>query len=258
MSNIVTVQSQLTQEVATWMAAVNTAGGGFEWNSVAIANNFIRVLRTKNYYGKIKYLLPLLGKGIGAARVPLINSISSSSATNTSFVDADFNQSTGLTGNGAGKRFDLGFTGSSLGSGGDGALGYWALSIGSNPHVMGERNGDLFCLIFSSAADEAFYWGSGGPVQNIVAPTVSHYYGQRTSSALTIYRSGAQVAINSMTSGVTNLNNTNMFFMGIDASFTTNGRSGLGYLTDGTMTSNEISDFHAVLSAYLMGPTGRI
>lgn len=259
MSNVVTIQTQLTQEVVTWMARVNTLGGGFEWNSVGIANQLVRTLRATSYFNKIRYLMPLLGTGINAARVPLIDTIGAAAAINNNFVNGDFSQSTGLQGNGTTKRFDLGFTGAVLGTSGSGALGYWSLALGTGTsYVMGERNGDLYCLILDVGVDAYAYWGSGGPAILGSIPSNGHFYQQRTASSIRLFKSGIQVAINSITSGTGTIGDSNMNLLAIDGSFLSNGTCGAAYFTDGTLTDDEISDLHNVLRVYLMGPTGRI
>lgn len=260
MSNAVTIQTQLTQEVATWIARVNTAGGGFEWNSIGIANQLVRTLRATTYFNKIKYLLPLLGVGINAARVPLIDTIGAGVASNNNFVNSDFNQTTGLHGDGSTKRFDLGFTGAVLGNAGSGALGYWSLIMGTvGDWVIGERNGDLYGIYLNSALQEGFYWGNGGNIDTTDGSTTNgHYYGQRTQTTMRLYKSGTLVSGNGTTSFTGTIGDSNMNLMGIDGAFLSNGACGAAYFTDGTLTDNEISDFNILLRAYLMGPTGRI
>jgi hypothetical protein len=48
----------------------------------------------------------MLGIGINAARVPLIDVLNIGAATNTGFADSDFSQTTGLQGNGSSKYLD--------------------------------------------------------------------------------------------------------------------------------------------------------
>lgn len=257
MSNVTTVSNQVTAEAALWKSRVNTAGGGLEWNSMAIANTLVRRLRAKSYYSKIKYMLPLLGRGINAARVPLIDRLNVGAATNNNFVDADFNQATGLVGNGSTKRFDCLFIASSLGSSNNGGMGYWSLNSGATGGwLIGSHTADIFGINLGSS--EVAYWGNATNQINTGNPsTTSHYYSQRNSSNLTLYKSGGQIA---QTAGATVIAdiNANINFMAIDASFFTNGTGGLGYFTDGTLTGDEIYDLHLTLSSSLMGPTGRI
>lgn len=246
--------------VRQWSQAVVAAGGGFTPNSLTIACRLTQVLQTKSYYGKIRYLLPLLGIGINAARVPLIDAVGAGTATNVNFVNGDFSQSTGLQGDGSTKRFDLGFTGAALGAAGNGAVGYWSLAMGTvGDWVIGERNTDLFGIYLNSALAEGFYWGSGGSIDTTDgSSTNGHYYGQRTPANIRLFKSGAQVAINGVTTGTGNIGASNMNLMAIDAAFLSNGTCGAAYFTDGTLTDGEISDLHATLTSYLMVPTGRI
>lgn len=260
MSNVTTISNQITAEAALWRTRVNTAGGGLEWNSMAIANMLVRQLRAKGYYSKIKYMLPLLGKGINAARVPLIDTLNVGAATNNNFVDADFNQRTGLVGNGSTKRLDFLFTALSLGASSNGALGYWSLNLGSPGWVMGSHGADLLGLYLDSTTPRVVsYWGTVANRidTNPTAPTTSHYYTQRNSSNLTVYKSGVQLAQTAGATVITGIN-ANLNLMAIDGISFSNGTCGVAYATDGTLTSNDIFDLHSVLSAFLMGPTGRI
>ncbi len=260
MFNVQTVRRGTPQIARTWAAGVRAAGGGFEGNSLVIASNLARVLQTKSYYSKIKYLLPLLGTGINAARVPLVDVIGVGAATNNNFSNGDFNQLTGLQGNGSNKRLDFLFTALALGSSSNGALGYWSLNLGSPGWVMGSHSSDLLGLYLDNSTPRVVsYWGDAtnhidtGPV----GPTTSHYYVQRTSSNLTVYKSGVQFA---QTAGATNINsiNANINLMAIDGSSLSDGTCGLAYCTDGTLGADDIMDLHPTLSSYLMTPTGRI
>jgi hypothetical protein len=186
---ILSTNTGFTQETITWRNLVLSSGGGFEWNSVAIANNFVRALKDKSYYRKIIYLLPMLGVGINAARVPLIDVLVAGPATNTAFVDGDFSQNTGLQGNGTSKRLDSLIKASALG-GGNGGIGVFenlvqatntAISAGSysndgnNTYQIGQGN--------TNSTSRSFFWGNGNTATTFTttAPNagVGHWYGQR-------------------------------------------------------------------------------
>lgn len=259
MPNVTTVTKSIAAETILWRSRIQAAGGGFEWNSVAIADRFIKTLKAAPYYNKIRYLLPMLGTGINAARVPLIDRLNVGAATNNNLVDADFSQSTGLTGNGSNKFLNTLIKASQIGTSSNGGLGYWATTIGTD-WVIGSRDsgaGQLFAIALAS--DALMYWGDGTSSTNSGQVAINaHYYAQRSSaSSRILYRNAIQVASTSTSPSVSGIGTSNIMVMGIDASFNTTGRCGVAYMTDGTMTSAEIVDFNSLLAACLMGPTGK-
>lgn len=267
MSNTITIQSQLTQEVLTWQSRINTAGGGFEWNSIAIANQFIRAIKGKSYFTKIQYLLPMLGKGINAARIPLIDRLNVGGATNTNFVDADFNQSTGLQGNGSNKLLNSLITPGQLGTSNNGGLGWWENNIsfaGNGSEVMGAYSNDASNRYSIDLRNfTAFFpWGSpGNNAGNGGNPaTNGHYYGNRSSATSRVfYKNASQTGTNSANDSASGASERNIYIMAINdgTTFYWPGRCAVTYLTDGTFSSDEIIDFDIVLREYLLGPTGK-
>lgn len=258
------IPSRQTIEATTWKNRVIAAGGGFESNSLVLANNLARVLHSRSYYSKIKYLLPLLGKGIGAARVPLIDAFGVGSATNNNFVDGDFSQSIGLTGNGTNKYFNLIITPSQIGS--TGGIGFWNRStITSGDYRMGvtDVGQSLRYTIDLRSNNEICGWGSSanGPSTGIQAIS-GHYYGRRNSpNNCALFRDGVQIAVNTNTDSSTPLS-IPMYLMAGNIGNTgadyADGTCEVAYLTDGLLDNDEIKDFHSVLLNYLITQTGRI
>lgn len=267
MFNIQTVVRTSTNEARTWENLVISNGGGFENNSLLIANNLIRVLHTRSYFPKIKYLLPLLGKGIGAARVPLIDSLGVGSATNTSFVDADFSQSTGLQGNGTTKRLDSLIKPSQLGSSNNGGLGWWEnnISLGGNVEPMGSYNSassNRYVIDLRSAVRN-FRWGiPGNGAGDASTAANGHYYGQRSSATnRVLYFNSSLINTNSTNDATSGASDRNMLIVGGDEGGSTiapwPGRGAIAYMTDGTLSTEDISDFDQILRNYLFLPAGR-
>lgn len=263
MSNVVSIQSQLTQEVVIWQNAIRAAGGGFEWNSIAIANQFIRSLRNKSYYGKIKYLLPMLGAGINAARVPLIDTFSVGIATNGNMVDADFSQSVGLTGNGTNKYLDTLVSPNTIGV--TGGIGFWNIGlVTSGDYRAGATNGaeTIRYLMDLRSTSTQFAWGSISNVAvDLNQAITANYYGQQSASnSRILYRNAISIATNSVNDGTGPIS-TNVWVMAGNINNTgadyANGTCGVFYLTDGTLTAVEITDFDTILRSYLFGPTGK-
>lgn len=254
-----------TPETIAWKRAVEIAGGGFEYNSLFIANNFCKVLRTKSYYSKIKYLLPLLGKGIAATKIPLIDPTPFGAATSSTFLDADFNQTTGVQGNGTTKIYTLPFNNSQLGSSNNVGVGAWYLTISGTIRSVGSLSatsgGRLYALDIGTA-NERFWWGDGNTAtaSGVPATANNHYYGQRSSATnRKLYKNAAQIATGSLNSDAVGITDVNASFMGVTGNGNEfyGGRVAFCYYTDGTLTTDEISDFHAVLANFLIGAIGR-
>jgi len=247
-----------------WISRIEAAGGTFASNSKAIADALVVKLKEKTYYTKIKYLLPLLGSNLAAARVPLIDVLNVGIATNHSFVDADFAQNIGLTPDGSTKWLDLLIKASQLGSSNNGGLGYWAGSVStSEPWIYGSDSnpggaGNWFALALYS--DELMYWGdSSSNLRTNSASSSSHYYGQRASDTdRKLYKNGSQIAT-STTAGasVSGIGNNSIRLFTKDGTHMGNGKCKVCYCTDGSLTAAEITDLHSTLNTYLISPTGR-
>lgn len=251
----------LDGETMIWRDRAIAAGGTFGTNSISVADALIRAIKVGTFNSKIKYLLPLLGGNLATARVPLRDTLSAGIATNNNFVDADFSQSTGLQGNGSTKRLDTLLKASQLGSSNNGGIGYWERAVGGTWCVGSRDAGTAQIFGLAIYSDELFYWGDAdSATRTFVAAGNNHYYGQRSSdTARVLYRNGTSVATDA-TSPIPNVsaiaaNNLNV--MAIDSGNFSNGRCGVAYFTDGTMTGTEISDFHTLLNTYLITPTGR-
>lgn len=249
-----------------WANGVRATGGGFQSNSVVIANNFVSVLVRKSYYSKIKYLLPMLGAGINAARVPLVDVLGVGAATNVNFVDADFSQSLGLQGDGGTKMFDSLVNPGQLGSTNNGGFGWWENNInfgGTGTECMGNNTSaaDRFVLDFRSGL-RFFSWGNASNAANSGTPaTNGHFYGQRSSATNRILDfNGSLVVSNSTNDAAASAGERSVRLVGSDengALVYWAGRCALTYMTDGTMADGEIADFNSILASYLMIPSGK-
>lgn len=257
---------------SAWVAAVQSAGGSFTNASRAIAGRLALGISQTTYAAKIVYLLPLLGGNLAAALVPLIDSLGAGNATNSNFVEADFGESVGLTGDGATKSLDTKLRPSDIGRGSNlGGVGYWC--VASNPALSGQgmtttaSGGENYGLQFRTVAGNIrrFWWGDGSSVTgDTVAPTTAHYYGQRSATnTRELFINGALAVANSTvgvrTSGISDATLWVMAFhknTGGGEQFSAETAAAF-YLTDGTMTATEISAFHSLLSSVLISGTGR-
>ncbi len=266
MGQVGSFKYQYQAETLAWQNAVLQNGGAFEYNTVFIINDFIKRFKVKNYYRKFVYLLPMMGQKVAAACAPLVNILNVANATNHNFVDADFNQTTGLQGDGSTKYLDSLINGSQLGVTNNGGLGYWEtnISFGTNVEPVGAYNSAVnqrFVLDLRNNI-RAFRWGvasNGGGDSS--AATNGHYYGQRPSATeRTCYFNGLSIGTNNANDTTSGLGDQTLVIVGSHEIPVTPwpGRCGCAYFTDGTLTTDEITDFHNLLAGYLMAPSKKI
>lgn len=266
--------SQLEDETKLWYGRLLAAGGGVTGISLNVADGLVKWLKGSTYASKMMLLYPYLGVGIGAARAPLIDRLNAALLTNpypggTAFVDANFSEATGLQGtSGSGKIMSTNKTANLLNASAlQFGMGMWDrnLVVGSNSlngSASGAETSRYGLDLRTSTANSIFRCGSGGPGAATVASS-GHYYGQRsTSTASALYKDGnatpiatAAVSDNPMAGAA----DFNMAVMGAGRPALTDwaGRVAVHYFTDGTLTTTEITDWHAALLALLITPTGR-
>ncbi len=264
MFNVQAIKVTTPVVVRNWAKTVTTNGGGFENNSLIIASHLIRVLQVKSYYPKIKYLLPMLGVGIGAARAPLIDVLGVGSSTSNNFIDGDFSQNTGLQGNGSNKWLDTTIKPAQLGSSNNGAYGWWEnnINLSGNVEPVGcySSGGAERYVLDLRSSFKVFSWGNfGNNGGQGTAATNGHYYGQRASAtSRTLYFNGTSVGTNANNDTSSGANDTNIRFVGSNGGDPAwPGRCAVAYLTDGTLTSDEIVNLDEVLRSVLMIPSGK-
>lgn len=252
----------LDPETIVWRDRAIAAGGTFGARSIAWADALIVAVKAASFNAKIKYLLPLLGGNLATARVPLRDSLAVGIATNNGFVNADFSESTGLQGNNA-DTLDTLVDVHAIGTSDNGGMGYWERNVpaGVQSECIGARvpATRLWQIVLDSVTPrELAYWGNvPGSFNTSTMPSNSHYYLQRASATDRIlYRNGVNVA-SSVVNDATMTGAATFFVMGVDTSFPGEGRCGVAYLTDGTLTAAEIAALHTLLQTYLIGPTGR-
>ena len=256
-------EAPLDPETIIWRDGIIADGGSFESDSIAIADALIKEIKTKAYNSKIFYLLPFIGSGIAAAMWPLRNySVTAQrKATNHSFVNGDFSQATGIQGNGS-KWMDCGFTSSEVGASNNGGVGYWEMNLnGGEPWTIGSDNSGSQNYGLGLWSDELFYWGDGiSATRTNLSAGNHHYYGQRTSDTdRKLYKNGSVVASNTSSgASVTGIaGHACGVFSKSGGTYISQGRCGVAYWTDGTLTDAEALDFNALLDTHLISATGR-
>jgi hypothetical protein len=261
-------------ETTTWAAGISTLGGSVTLQDEQWADALITALQGKTYNSKVKYLLPFLGNNIKAHRMPLRDSFSVGSANSIGsapFIDTDCSSALGISNPTEKDAYlDTKITAGMLGAG-NGGLGWYERNIGfggGTEPIGSYRNSgpDSYRYVIDLRTSfQRFRWGNAGPTQ--AGPTTTaangHYYGQRSSSTLRrIYKDGLSLGSDSTGSeAVDGENDLTIYVMGshesLGAFASWKGRGACAYMTDGSLTDSEVLDFHNLLNAYLITPTGR-
>jgi len=245
-------------ETALWESRVRSNSGTLASDSIQIADNLVTGLKSLSSFSKIKWLLPLLGSNLAAARVPLIDTLSDGIAGNSGFVDGDFSQSVGLTSTGT-QYLTLGIGPNDLNSGNGGAGAWFKQAPVGNAAVGGRIPAGQLFGIAASATNENFYWGDGDcRAFTGVAGGQHHYYGNRASSTdLKLFRNGTLVATDAGGGTSTPASSSDFICFGYDTSFLSANRLAVMYLTDGTLSDDEAAMLHLYLNVLLITATGR-
>lgn len=255
-------------ETRLWMQRVLAGGGDFNVNSLIYADNLVKGLRSQTFYSKIVWLNPLLGRGINAARVPLIDTLNVGSSTNFGFLDSDFSESVGLSNPAeSAKYMDSLIKPSQLGTSNNGGLGWWEKNWGAGSGVepIGAYNttGTNNRYVIDGRSNlQGFRWGlPGNSAGDTSTFSNAHYYGQRSNAVLrSLFKNGSTLGVDNTTSDPTSgTNENNIYWMGCNegpASYW-KGRCAVTYMTDGTLTSLEVSTLNTLLNTLLISVTGR-
>ncbi len=249
-----------------WVVAVDSVGGTYETDSKAIARNLADALLSFSGYAKLKWLLPLIGANISAARVPLIDVLHAGPVTNVNFVDADFDQATGLQGDGTTKYFDSLIKPSQLGGTNNGGLGWWEnnINLAGNVEPIGtyDATASFRYVLDLRSTLESFRWGNPSNSASTGSTAINaHYYGQRSSNILReLFRDGSSLATNTTSDGASGTADHTIIVVGADDQTSIApwpGRCAVAYMTDGSLTSGQVAELHTLLNDFLITPTGR-
>ncbi len=262
--------SLLDPETVIWLARIVAAGGSANAASVALANALITSIKATTFNAKIVYLLPLLGQDLIAARVPLRDSLGVGIASNTGFVNADFNQAHGLQGDGLTKML-----GTSITSAQTPGMGYWennyAATAGNPPAptstvpIGNASSGGIRLFWIRNWSDnQIFHYGTtGGDADPAGAKLVGaggnhHYYGQPEGNSFRrLVKDGITVATSSVATAATGAGDHEINILGVNyagADYFYPGRCAVSYLTDATLTVPEFAALHALLTTKLITP----
>jgi hypothetical protein len=254
-------------EVIVWRDRILAAGGSVNDASIQIAEALIDAIQAASLNDKIKYLLPLLGQDLIAARVPLRDTFGVGIAGSTGFTAGDFSEATGLQCNGTNKFFDtlinpfVRFTNGNMG------YGYREGNyVAPAYHVMGWSPNVSEIYNMNMRSDEARVFFGTIEAHNAasVAPGNGDWYFNRAAhNDHRLYLDGALAHSNATSDGITVSvgSSANTFLLGklayAGSDFIGNALIQHMLMTDGTLTTPEAADLHTILDTYLFTPTGR-
>lgn len=261
-------------EHITYLSRIAALGGSLTAPEEALTLALIQQIQAASYGSKIRYLLPFVGAGIAANRVPLRDSFGVGAATligGTPLTDANCDTATGLV-NSTEQAGCLNTLVSPLnfGSGAQNiGFGFWERNWGAGTGVepMGcyeASNGNNRWCLDLRASFERFRAGNVTNSQAGPASTASsaHYYGQRFSSTLRrIFKNGTTLGSDGTTLDIIAAVGDEVYVMGCNqngASVTYwKGRCAVAYITDGSLADADVAALHTLLDTYLVTPTGR-
>lgn len=258
-------------ETTLWETRGNALGGSVTTTEKNYADALVVAIKAASYASKIRYLLPFIGAGIAFHRVPLIDVLNVGAASlygGTPLTDANCDTSTGLvnsTEQSGGLNTLIQAQSLHPSDSTSGGMGFWERNWGAGTGVepigcYDASGSDRFVIDLRSTL-QRFRWGNATGTQAGPGTTAGskHYYGQVVGSTNTteIYADGSSLGSN----GTSNQAgpSENIFVMGCNQPTDTfwKGRCAVAYLTDGTMSSGDVSAFHTLLNTYLISATGR-
>lgn len=250
-----------------WANAVTANGGTFTSRSKTIAKGLSAALTGSTFLSKIRYLLPLLGGNLAAARTPMIDASKVGIATNTSFVEADFSETVGLTGNGTNKYLTIPLNPSQLGSSNNGSVGFWLRNSTALAPLIGTWANDNghYWGIAAGTTNEMYLWGDGNTfaLSNAAAGLSLYHFRRASSTDMRLFKNGVSLLNSSLAGNQSGITDQNIKIL---AAPNANGQTGnqysagvcaVAYAFDGTETDAEIAALYVILNTYLILPTGR-
>jgi hypothetical protein len=262
----------MNSKVTTWSNNIATRNAASRPNlkSTWIANNLANAIDAASYGSKIKYLLPFIGPDNIAALEPLIDTLAVGYADNVGGAAFTFSEATGMQGDGATKVMDTRITPSQLGTSNNGGIGYWENNIafdGTTTNIsaaFSTDNTNVFGLAVHSTFPALFWWGlqANSATSGSSSATNGHFYGQRSSAtSREVFKNGSSLATNTTSDATSGASDRTIAIIGRHLGGGTysyfHGRCACYYLTDGTMSSGDITALDTLLRDYLFTPTGR-
>jgi hypothetical protein len=204
--------SSLDADAVAWGTAVTAAGGTYSGTTLSALSTFIKSAKANSYWTKIVCFNPIAGNQLTAALIQYTSG-SWASATNHNFVNGDYTEATGITGNGSTKYIDTGLvpatsltlnsTHLAIYNRSSSASASGGVHIGADDAARSLR---LFAPFTDGTCYLDMYDTANGRVSSAaLASAYGFVIGSRTASnAEAIYRNGSSLATSSLaqTSGL--------------------------------------------------------
>lgn len=243
--------------VSSWMARVGGNGGTVGSSTKSAVATLVTALKTAGVWPKIQRMNLFAGTGLAACAVPLINTAGGTLDTLTNFVESDYSESTGLTGDGSTKYLNTGMLASALTANSTHWSVYYKRATAGNQQLHIGATESTNAFHGSAAASNGTilsdqYDASTSRLTNAVSAPYGFACGSRVASNdHKIYKGATQVATSS--TGVTGaLPARNIFVFARNAGFPFEYSAGplAMYSVGAGLTPTEVADFATAIQAF--------
>lgn len=201
----------LDADASAWAAAVTANGGTYSAGTLAAVDTFVKAAKASGYWSKLNRINLFAGDQLAAALVPLKVGGGSAKDTAVNFVSGDYNEATGLTGNGSSKYLKTGLVPSTSLTLNDTHLAVYNRASSATGGLLdiGARGGANFFEMLAPHSDGTFIarayddtTGNGRVISAVLTAPYGLMVSSRASStSLVAYRNGTSVASASSTGG---------------------------------------------------------
>ena len=200
-------------EVAACYTQGDINTGYVSLRSVQHVDKFVRDCKEAGIWSKLAFVMPFIGASLSGATAPLREIITLTTATAVNFVDADYSEATGLTGNGSTKYLNLNFNANALAA--TGHIAFYQRNDDvqtGNRWMMGANDGTTQFILGALAGGGPSNrtdgsWGAGVSATAATQITRGFYMLQRVSTTdLKIYRNNTQIATSAVNTAHTTPN----------------------------------------------------
>jgi hypothetical protein len=241
-----------------WKAVVDANGGLATSKHVALVNWLLASIKDIGVESKVLRLNFFCGGDLTAARVPQVKGSGFAIEENTNFVNGDYVESAGITGNGTSKHLDTGQSGLVATFGGGVVLAA-PDAQSANAKWIGAQNSTgefFFGMGRQTSTRRETVCGSIASriiVTEAVTPRGIYHMIKSSNTLRTLYRDGASIATNTVSSSSgAPADRTITVFAGKDSTVTFRSTATLGgyWFDDGTMTAQQIQGMADLAMAF--------
>jgi hypothetical protein len=199
-------------EVSAIYSQFDINAGNVSLRSVQHVDKFVRDCKEAGVWSKIQWCMPFIGNNLNSAARELV---AGAVEVIFNFVEADWNETAGLLGNGATKYIDTGFNGTNLQITNTHLCCYLREDISAASYMLGWNNAavtSILGLASTSGANQVVILGNSQSAGTGTAPTKGLIYGERTSTTnLVYYKDGVLLNTNNTLITDTGFGNANVF-----------------------------------------------